>query len=147
MTFDPIIVQKRLETLKDYLSFLEQFKHTDPNDFKEDRQLHGSAERFAQLSMECIADICSYILARHFQTSPESYALTILDLGKRKVISTDLSENVAKMMQFRNILVHDYIALDRKLVHKHILSLTSDAKLFLQEISEWLLKHVEEPKE
>ncbi|MFO7982658.1 MAG: DUF86 domain-containing protein, partial [Desulfuromonadales bacterium] len=82
--------------------------------------IHGTAERNLHLTIECMLDIGNHVISDRGYPKPESYADIFRILADRDVIPRDLCEELVGMAAFRNLLVHDYLRLDREKVY-HIL--------------------------
>lgn len=110
----------RLERLRDYLNILQKVQQYDCNRFVNDPFIHGTAERNLHLAIECLLDIGNHIIADRGYDKPESYADIFRILHQNKVIQDQLYKNLEGMAAFRNVLVHDYMHLDRSRVYQAI---------------------------
>lgn len=118
------VLSARLEKLREYLGVLESIQKYDCNRFVTDPFIYGTAERNLHLAIECLLDIGNHIIADRSYEKPESYADVFRILFDNKVISSKLYKNLKGMAAFRNILVHDYLRLDRTRVHKLVIDKT-----------------------
>jgi uncharacterized protein YutE (UPF0331/DUF86 family) len=114
------IIAARLDKLREYLKTLKAVQKHDLQQFKSDPFVHGTAERYLHLSIECILDIGNHIIADRGYRKPDSYAEILEILSEEGVISGQLSKKMAGMAAFRNVLVHDYLKLDRDKVYQII---------------------------
>ena len=73
-------------------------------------------ERTLHLAIEACMDIADHIVADRRLRVPETGAETFEVLGEAKMLPLGLAEALAKMVGFRNILVHDYAKLDPVIV-------------------------------
>lgn len=110
----------RLERLRDYLNILQKVQQYDCSRFVNDPFIHGTAERNLHLAIECLLDIGNHIIADRGYDKPESYADIFRILHQNKVIQDQLYKNLEGMAAFRNVLVHDYMHLDRSRVYQAI---------------------------
>lgn len=115
-----LIVTERLEKLGGYLKTLQAVQKYDLKRFKDDPFIHGAAERYLHLSIECLLDIGNHIIADRGYPKPETYADIFRILAEEAVIPQDLLQEVEGMAAFRNLLVHDYVRLDRDRVYRVI---------------------------
>jgi uncharacterized protein YutE (UPF0331/DUF86 family) len=106
------LITTRLERLRDYIKILKSIRKQDIQTFKKDPFVHGTAERYLHLSIECLLDIGNHIISDRGYRKPETYAEVFEILGEKKVISLHLLKELEGMAAFRNILVHDYLKLD-----------------------------------
>ena len=71
-----------------------------------------AVERCLYLAIQTILDIGSHIVAAQGWGLPGSYREVIDRLGERGVLPRDFARELAPMAGFRNILQHEYVALD-----------------------------------
>lgn len=114
------ILAARLERLRLYLKTLREVEKFELDRFTSDPFIHGTAERYLHLSIECLLDIGNHIIADRGYRKPESYAEVFDILAEEKVISRELLQELAGMAAFRNVLVHDYLKLDLEKVHHFV---------------------------
>lgn len=112
------VLAARLERLRDYLAILESIQNYDVDRFVKDPFIHGTAERNLHLTIECLLDIGNHVISDRGYPKPESYADIFRILAEQDVIPNALFEELAGMAAFRNVLVHDYLRLDRKKVYQ-----------------------------
>ena len=114
------IVATRLEKLKEYLAVLKKIGRYDLQRFLEDPIIHGAAERYLQLAIECVLDIGNHIISDRNLRKPGTYGEIFEILAENNIISTKLLTELEGMAAFRNILVHDYVRLDRDRIYELI---------------------------
>ena len=124
------VLSARLERLREYLGILVTIQEYDCDRFIQDPFIHGTAERNLHLAIECLLDIGNHIIADLGYAKPESYADIFRILTENQVIPLQLYKNLEGMAAFRNVLVHDYLRLDRKRVHQVI----KDKTQYLEEL-------------
>ncbi len=111
------ILELRLERLREYLSILESVLQYDVTRFTADPFIYGTAERNLHLAIECLLDIGNHIISDSGYPKPETYADIFRILRDREVISPSLLQELEGMAGFRNLLVHDYLRIDREKVY------------------------------
>jgi uncharacterized protein YutE (UPF0331/DUF86 family) len=114
------VLSARLERLRECLDILASVQQYDCKRFIDDPFIHGTAERNLHLAIECLLDIGNHIVADRGYAKPESYEDVFHILCENQVIEPELYKNLLGMAAFRNILVHDYLRLDRSRVHQMI---------------------------
>ena len=117
---DRDVLLSRLARLKEYIGFLKRVQKLGIKRFHEDPFVHGAAERYLHLSLECLLDIGNHIIADQGWEKPETYGEIFSVLASEKVISKAFLRRFEGMAAFRNLLVHDYIRLDRRRVFEVI---------------------------
>jgi uncharacterized protein YutE (UPF0331/DUF86 family) len=106
------VVAVRLEKLRAYLKILKAAQEYDLSRFKSDPFIHGTAERYLHLSIECLLDIGNHIIADKGYRKPETYGEILEVLTDEGIIPRKLFLELEGMAAFRNVLVHDYMRLD-----------------------------------
>ncbi len=112
------VIRKRIQKLDEYLTILREMQKYTLAEFLSNPEHYGSAERFLQLSIGASIDIGNHIVA-DLNLGQAEWHSDIPDLLHEKgYISRELCENWIRMIGFRNILVHDYIDIDHKIVYE-----------------------------
>ncbi len=119
------ILTARLERLRGYLEILETVQTYDCSRFIEDPFIHGTAERNLHLAIECLLDIGNHIISDKGYQKPENDTDIFRIFHKNQIIPDQLYEKLECMAAFRNILIHDYMNLDRSRIYQIIQSKTS----------------------
>lgn len=128
------IIFSKLARLDEYLGYLRELQRFPERQFITDYRVHGLAERYLQLSIEILIDVARQMIINLNLERPENNYETFELLRKHKVISASLFERVRLMAGFRNILVHDYMKIDRKLVYRALQKNIKDFTLFKQAV-------------
>jgi uncharacterized protein YutE (UPF0331/DUF86 family) len=63
-------------------------------------------------------DVGNHIISERGYSKPETYADVFNVLRDKEVIQDDLFSEIDGMTSFRNLLVHDYVRIDRKQVYQ-----------------------------
>ena len=116
MAKDNEVITVLLQKLEDYLKSLKPYKKIDQKELEESNELLAFIERRLQLAAQVCIDLGNHLISIYSFKSPESYAEIFDILAKEKVISKELSLTMRKIVGFRNILVHDYLSVDVKIV-------------------------------
>lgn len=132
------VIRKRLQRLEAYLQVLETLASYSESEFLASPERYGSAERFLQLAIEATIDIGNHIVADLQLGQVEvsrDVAYLLADAGK---ISPQLRETWIRMIGFRNILVHDYLDIDRHIVYEVLQNHLDDLRLLMQTFASFL---------
>ncbi|HJP29102.1 MAG TPA: DUF86 domain-containing protein [Candidatus Latescibacteria bacterium] len=117
---DRELLQRRLERLEEYLVILRRLAAYSYEEFIANPERYGSAERFLQLSIELIDDMGNHVVADE-ELGAVAKTTDVPDrLAEHGLVDADLASRWATMIGFRNILVHEYMEIDRRLVHEHL---------------------------
>lgn len=124
------VILTRISKLNEYINFLYKIKKYSKDEYISDPMIYGSAERFLHLAIECVIDIANHIIIDMKYRKPNSNREVFEILFENKIIDSDLEVNLCNMAGFRNILVHDYIKLDREIVYNIIKNNLKDIEKF-----------------
>lgn len=122
----PEVIRRRLDRLGEYLSILSRFRRYDLETFLSDPEHYGSAERFLQLAIEATLDIGSHIIGEENLGAIEQSRDIPRRLREHGHISQDQEQRWIRMIGFRNILVHEYLEVDRAIVHEMVCNKLTD---------------------
>ncbi len=130
------IILSRIDKLKEYTAFLKKLKNYSKEQYTNDPFIYGASERFLHLAIECILDIGNHIISDMRYRKPENNKDIFEVLFENKIIDQSLKEKLCNMAGFRNILVHDYLKLNRSLVYDIILNNLPDLEGFISIVSQ-----------
>lgn len=108
------------------------------DEFLSNPEIYGSAERFLQLAIETTTDIGNHIISALGLGEVNWYSDIAALIEEKGYISVDLRERWIKMIGFRNILVHDYLEVDRKIVHAVLQNNLNDLEELKRAFAEFL---------
>ena len=124
----------KISELDNYLRELSQIK---PASFEEYRKVEKlrSCERLLQLSIECLIDICNLFVSG-LKLGPPAEEGDLFDkLAQNKIIPKETVLLLKELRAFRNILIHEYAAVDDHIVYEKIKTRLGDfdkiKKIFL----------------
>jgi uncharacterized protein YutE (UPF0331/DUF86 family) len=136
---DRYVVQARIAKIREYVALLKKIrKLADERAFVKDPLIYGNAERYLQLAIQALLDISNHIVAdMNLKLPADSRDLFTL-LAKDKVLPVRLSERLIPMAGFRNILVHEYLEIDRHQVYRALEKDLPDFERFIKAVSKLL---------
>ncbi len=112
------VLLRRLQKLDEYLQILRQLQHYSRDEFLASPERYGSAERFLQLAIETLTDIGNHVIADLNLGVVDWYSDVPRLLHEAGYIDENLRATWTRMIGFRNILVHDYLNVDRGIVYQ-----------------------------
>lgn len=137
---DRASVCSRLHALETYVAELERLATTVTRaEFDVQLSTQWTIEHGLQLAIACVLDIGSHLIAGQALGAPESYREVIEILGERGVVPASFVERVRGMPGFRNILVHDYLAVDLGVVWEML----HDGPGQFREFAEHVARHLQ----
>jgi len=117
---DQAIFSRRLDALDDYLQKLKRLREVDRAEFIHEPAIFDLAERYLHLVMECVLDLANHYIADRKLGVPAANrdAFTLLENAGQ--LSADIAEHLRQWAGLRNILVHQYLAIDHEITHRII---------------------------
>jgi len=115
---------------------LRQLAKIPLDEYLADDNIQAIVERRLQLAIQVCIDVANYLIAHLGLRAPDELENVFVVLGRETLISSDLADRMVGMVRFRNILVHNYLAIDQKLVHLHLTRRLDDFEQFAREILE-----------
>ena len=104
---------ERLFQLETNVNELEKFKQKYTVDnVKNDRQVQWTLRYGLFESIQIVMDISCHLTARYNLGNAQTYSDCISLLKKEKYLSVEVSEKLLGMIGLRNILIHEYVAVD-----------------------------------
>lgn len=140
MVFKDQTVRERLKHLQESLDKLEQLRASPKEELLSQFEKYWAAEHGLHLAAETIFDIGNHILAGKFGENPRGYDEIIPKLAEKGVITQALAKRFEKVGGFRNILVHEYMTVDKEKVYDRLQEGLGDFHQFIKEILLWLEK-------
>jgi uncharacterized protein YutE (UPF0331/DUF86 family) len=128
-------LQKNLVLLKSVAIIINE------ENLKEDMIRYWGIERGVQISIECVLDISNIIISALDIEKPDTYRECILTLSKEGILPSKFSSRIANMVSFRNILVHDYMSVDEKIMIDILKNHLNDFIDFMSYINKWIKKN------
>jgi uncharacterized protein YutE (UPF0331/DUF86 family) len=111
------VIRKRLNKLDEYLQILYGMQKYTLEEFLSDPEHYASVERFLQMAIESTIDIGGHIVSGLGMGDVNWYSDIAANMEEKGYISVDLREKWIRIVGFRNVLVHQYIEVDRKIVY------------------------------
>jgi uncharacterized protein YutE (UPF0331/DUF86 family) len=130
-------VAAKLERLGNYVGYLRGYQEHSLHDLESDHTLRGAVERYFQLSIECVIDICEIIISDGTLGKPEEYRHVIDILGENGILPKEFAYSFAPITGFRKLLVHEYAKIDLKILYEHLQKNLDDIETFATYISEF----------
>lgn len=136
---DRFVVTARITKIREYVALLRKIRGlADERRFVSDPLIYGNAERYLQLAIQAVLDISHHIVAdRSLPLPADSKSLFDL-LARQKVVSNGLSVKLAAMAGLRNILVHEYLEIDRRRIYRALTTELRDFETFIRAVTRLL---------
>jgi len=129
-----IKLQKQIELIDKYLTYLGQQEGVTQEEFIGDIKLQASVERWLQLSIECCINIGAILISMEKLHRGENFADIFVELNKANLLSDNLTKRLINMVKFRNRLVHVYWNIDPETIYSILKNNLGDIKEFIEEV-------------
>ena len=126
-------ILSKIDELDGYVRDLQSIA---PADFVTYRQVEKkrACERLLQIAIQCVIDVCSLLVSGLRLGLPAEENDLFEKLERAGILSSHMKEIVQKMKGFRNILVHEYGAVDDIIVYQAAATELKDFTEFKKEI-------------
>ena len=136
---DRYVVQARIAKIREYVALLRRIRGmADERRFVNDPLIYGNAERYLQLAIQAVLDISNHIVADMNVNLPADSKELFIMLARRKVLPARLAKKLVSMAGFRNLLVHEYLEIDRRRVYAVLHKDLGDFERFIEAVSKLL---------
>lgn len=138
------IINIKIKELQKNMILLKEIAYgINQDNLKDDMIKYWGIERGIQISIECVLDISNIIISTLDIEKPDTYREVILLLGKEGVLPQKFAKDIANMVSFRNILVHDYMRVDENIMIDILHNRLDDFALYIKYINHWLEQYSE----
>ncbi len=125
-----------LRELNDALEDWENYQSISIEELREDRDKRNMVLHALLVSIQAAIDIATYIIAQKGLEKPSTYRETFEILGKEKIISEELANELSDLAGFRNVLVHIYWGLNLDEVYGVLQNDLGTLKDFMKYVTE-----------
>jgi len=126
-----------LDELSERLARLQPLRDKARSDFDQDPYLRDIVERNLEMAAQCCIDISHRIISLEGAHKPVDYYDALLRMGELGVLPAGFARHLAPLAGFRNILVHEYLAIDWDEVYGALHRL-EDLERFAESVRRWL---------
>jgi uncharacterized protein YutE (UPF0331/DUF86 family) len=133
-----VLIAKRLRKLREYVGLLRILRGHPREEFIKDPFVAGNVERYLQLAIQIVLDICNHIVADDRLGAVEEYRDAIRLLAQSGYLPAELAQRLVPMAGLRNILVHDYLDVDRGRIYDLLRDGLEDFEQFAAQIGQRL---------
>lgn len=125
-----------LQELERNVALLREIAQLSREEFLSNPRHYLLAERCFQLAIQCAMDVGYSLAALKGWQRPADGRDAILLLGRQGILERDFAEGFSRIANFRNILVHAYLGINRNLVYDY-LSRLGDFDVFVSSMERY----------
>ena len=127
-----IKLQKQIELIDKYLTYLEMERSISKEEFGQDKKLQAAVERWLQTVIESCINIGSILISMKRLHRGENFADIFIELNKADIIPDELTKRLIVITKFRNKLVHVYWDIEPEVVYDILENNLNDIKDFVE---------------
>jgi uncharacterized protein YutE (UPF0331/DUF86 family)/predicted nucleotidyltransferase len=136
---DPIVIKKRLDTVKSEASFLKEEVLCKPaNEVASSQILKRLLERSVHIIAEAILDVCRHTVSSKGWGPAETYKDYIELVAEHSMTPRGFAEKFKKFIEWRNVLFHRYLEINYQKLYRDAQDLTTLASQFERHVIEFL---------
>lgn len=120
MTVDAVVIQERLRLIRDLLADLDAVRDVTADRLERDRIVRHAVERILTQLVDLAVSINSHIAAEQDRRAPATYRESFMAAARAGAISPELANELAPSAGLRNVLTHEYVAVDLVLVARAV---------------------------
>ena len=136
---DKLLIGRKFTQIDTYLKQIGDFSRISLTQYKNNWKTQRIVERTLHILIEVCIDIANHIISDQEMRLPTGYPDTFKVLMENKVIGKTLCRTLEKMAKFRNIVVHQYEAIDPTIVvsilHRNLQDFNKYKKAILKYLS------------
>ena len=130
------VLRRRLEQLNISLRKLERYKNIPFEEFVDDDVIQDVVEYNLFISINMMVDIAMHIVVDEKLGSTDNMREAFEILYKEKYITKEDMTRYKNMIAFRNILSHEYVKIDKKIVFNVLKNNLDDFRSFIVFVTE-----------
>jgi uncharacterized protein YutE (UPF0331/DUF86 family) len=138
-------VKARIDRFWRAIRRLREISAIDSERFINDENLIDACERNLQVAIEATIDVSEALISYMRWRTPKSYRDVSLILLENKILNEFLNNKFIETIEFRNILVHNYIYLNPKQIYDRINDLINILTQIMNSVLEYFQKNNIDP--
>src|SRR5437870_13742482 len=110
---DSHVILARVDKIRKCVGKLQRFLELEENAFLNDSTATDSAERNLQIAIQAVINIGNHVVADMDLGTPKDYKDIFRLLAANNIVSQTLAAKLDAMTGLRNVLLHDYLEVER----------------------------------
>jgi uncharacterized protein YutE (UPF0331/DUF86 family) len=128
---NPDVIARRLLVLSETLRQLEErLPAITAQQLATDALLQAAVERWLHVAIESCIDIAYHLIAEQAWTPPDTARGAFESLAAHGYLTPELAQRLGRAAGMRNILVHEYVLVDRQILAASVRSALVDLRAF-----------------
>ena len=135
---DPLSVQAKLALADRLLTDLDGVGAVDAERLERDRLLRHAVERILTQLVDLAVSVNSHLAAARLGAGPSSYRESFQLAAETGAVPAELAARLLASVGLRNVLVHEYAAVDLALVARAVELARTDYRSYVVSVARWL---------
>lgn len=135
MTFDPMVVGDRIARMEKHLRRVQAKLPETAEGFVPASDASDAVILHLWQAVQIAIDLATATCVRRGLGAPTGYADAFAKLGRDGVLDAQLAERLGRAAGFRNVVAHEYEALDMRRVHAAASTGPADLRAFAKAIA------------
>ena len=131
---DSNVVLTRITKIRSCVVILRRYALLPEKTFLANPDICGNAERQLQVAIQAVIDIGNHVISDMDLGTAKDYKDIFRILATHKIVSAALAKRLSAMSGLRNVLVHDYLDVDLKIVWRILKKDLADFETFIAAI-------------
>lgn len=136
--FDASVVQARLALMRELIGDLEGIGGVSAESLSSDRMLRHAVERIISQLVELAVSINSHVASTVLRRAATDYRASFDLATEAGLIDEDLRDRLAPSVGLRNVLAHEYVAIDLSVVAEAVDRAVIDYGDYVSSAASWL---------
>jgi len=128
------VIENKISDVEKYLRILGSFQKYSRQEIEQNILIRGAVERYLYLAVQATINVAEALVAHKNLRKPSTLSEAFHILGEEKLVTKSVVEHMIKMTGFRNIIVHDYTAIDYDIVYEILHDRLEDIHTFIFEV-------------
>lgn len=133
-------IVRKLGYLQKNVELLTEYRDLTVDELENKPEKRLALERLLQTGIESVVDCSRLLVTLQDWRKLRDERDAMIILGERSVLAEDLAERLLRAKGFRNVLVHEYVAVDPLLMLENLKSGLPDLRAFTVALAKWLEK-------
>lgn len=130
------VIENKISAAKKYLKILEGYKKYSRLEIEKDVNIRGATERYLYLIVQAAIDLAEALISLKGFRKPTTMAESFIILEEERILDKELTEQLVKMVGFRNIIAHDYGEINYDIVYDILHQHLRDIEEFIEKVKE-----------
>lgn len=125
-------IENRISALKKYLAISKRYRKYSQKEIETNDDIKGMVERYLYLACQSAIDLAEIFIAYKNFRKPTTLSEDFYILNEENILPAELTEKLANMTGFRNLIAHDYLKIDYKKVYDVLQNGLKDIEEFIK---------------